>query len=159
VTRHDEMDAKAMSATMTRHIPTMRVFEQLYFKLDLVLPLVAEMSGLWRITCLRQGEEIILEQENHGPYTSLVHITHTLEGVQPALSALSVTVRVYHDMEMVEVVCYQEQGRIRERNPYPNPRMHQPREKQRINEFVSEWLDHCLKRKIRVGDEAELIPV
>lgn len=148
-----------MTVTMNRHIPTMRVFEQLYFKLDLLLPLVAEMVGVWKIERPEHQEEIILEQENHGPYTSLIHITHTVETVVPALSALSVTVRVYHDMEMVEVVCYQEQGRIREKNTYPNPRMHQPMEKQRINEFFSEWLDHCLKRKLRVEDEAELMPV
>lgn len=148
-----------MKTTVSRHIPTMRVFEQLYFKLDLVLPLVAEMAGLWKIERSGQGEEIIFEQENHGPYTSLIHITHTIETVMPALSALSVTVRVYHDMEMVEVVCYQEQGRIRESNTYPNPKMHQPQEKQRINEFFSEWLDHCLKRKLRVEDESQLVPV
>lgn len=148
-----------MTNTLSRHIPTMRVFEQSYFKLDLVLPLVAEISGLWKIERPEKGEEIIFEQESHGPYTSLVHITHTIESVMPSLSALSVTIRVYHDMEMVEVVCYQEQGRIREQNNYPNPRMHQPMEKQRLNEFFSEWLDHCLRRKLRVEDHVALIPV
>ncbi|OPX56200.1 hypothetical protein SAMN02745127_00712 [Oceanospirillum multiglobuliferum] len=56
---------------------------------------------------------------------------------QPELS-----VRLYHDARMAEVVGYQKQRHFEGRYLYPNPKMRQPDEKLQINLFLGEWLAH-----------------
>ncbi|WP_166266293.1 DUF1249 domain-containing protein [Marinobacter caseinilyticus] len=54
------------------------------------------------------------------------------------------TVRVYHDASMVEVIsCYRDHH-IAAVNDYPNRYMHHPDEKVQVNGFLADWLDFCL---------------
>lgn len=56
-----------------------------------------------------------------------------------------ITVRVYHDVSMAEVIsCYRHQ-RIEAVNAYPNRFMHHPDEKVQINVFLADWLAFCLR--------------
>ncbi|UDL04431.1 DUF1249 domain-containing protein [Marinobacter sp. CA1] len=55
------------------------------------------------------------------------------------------TVRVYHDASLAEVIsCYRDR-RIAPVNDYPNRYMHHPDEKVQVNSFLADWLDYCLK--------------
>ncbi|MDC0663089.1 DUF1249 domain-containing protein [Marinobacter sp. SS21] len=55
------------------------------------------------------------------------------------------TVRIYHDATMAEVIsCYRDR-RIAPVNDYPNRYMHHPDEKVQVNGFLADWLDYCLK--------------
>ncbi|MBE02639.1 DUF1249 domain-containing protein [Marinobacter lutaoensis] len=55
------------------------------------------------------------------------------------------TVRVYHDAAMAEVIsCYRDR-RIAPANDYPNRFMHHPDEKVQVNAFLADWLDFCLR--------------
>jgi len=55
------------------------------------------------------------------------------------------TVRVYHDAAMAEVIsCYRDR-RIAPVNDYPNRFMHHPDEKVQVNAFLADWLDFCLR--------------
>jgi len=55
------------------------------------------------------------------------------------------TVRVYHDAAMAEVIsCYRERH-IAAVNDYPNRFMHHPDEKVQVNSFLADWLDYCLR--------------
>ncbi|HKK55276.1 DUF1249 domain-containing protein [Marinobacter sp.] len=55
------------------------------------------------------------------------------------------TVRIYHDAAMAEVIsCYRDR-QIAPVNDYPNRFMHQPDEKVQINSFLADWLDYCLR--------------
>jgi uncharacterized protein YqiB (DUF1249 family) len=77
------------------------------------------------------------------PYTT------TLEFSQRAASiptvAPSLTVRVYHDARLAEVVAFTSRRRVQPRYEYPNPAMYQPDEKSQWNRFLGEWLRHCLR--------------
>lgn len=55
------------------------------------------------------------------------------------------TVRVYHDARLAEVVEFASRRRVQPRYDYPNPGMHQPDEKSQWNRFLGEWLSHCLQ--------------
>lgn len=55
------------------------------------------------------------------------------------------TVRLYHDVGMAEVISCCRHRRIQGVNDYPNRFMHHPDEKIQINAFLAEWLDYCLK--------------
>jgi uncharacterized protein YqiB (DUF1249 family) len=55
------------------------------------------------------------------------------------------TVRVYHDAAMAEVIsCYRDR-QIAPVNDYPNRFMHHPDEKVQVNSFLADWLDYCLR--------------
>jgi uncharacterized protein YqiB (DUF1249 family) len=55
------------------------------------------------------------------------------------------TVRVYHDAAMAEVIsCYRDR-QIAAVNDYPNRFMHHPDEKVQVNSFLADWLDYCLR--------------
>lgn len=74
-------------------------------------------------------------------YTTLVGLSQSLPSLLPPLT---MTICVYHDAKVAEVIDYQESGRLRSRYDYPNPDMFQIREKRRVNEFLGEWLEFCL---------------
>ncbi len=52
-------------------------------------------------------------------------------------------IRMYHDVQMAEVVFTQTSKRLEPSYGYPNPKMHQPNEKEQLNQFLAEWLDFC----------------
>ena len=57
----------------------------------------------------------------------------------------TLTVRLYHDAHMAEVLSYQRNRSIRQTYPYPNEKMYQPDEKAQLNTFLGEWLEFCLR--------------
>lgn len=54
------------------------------------------------------------------------------------------TIRLYHDARMAEVISSQDIQQVKPRYDYPNKQMHQQDEKQQINQFLNEWLHLCL---------------
>lgn len=59
---------------------------------------------------------------------------------QPAMS-----IRLYHDAQMAEVLAFQRHSRIKPNYEYPNKKMYQRNEKAQLNKFLGEWLLHCHK--------------
>jgi len=55
------------------------------------------------------------------------------------------TIRLYHDARMAEVISNQDIRQVKPRYDYPNSKMHLPDEKEQINQFLKEWLQLCLK--------------
>jgi hypothetical protein len=86
-------------------------------------------------------------------YTSLITIiqdkliTVRPDVVKELYSALhpKMTIRLYHDARMAEVISNQGITQIKPRYDYPNSGMHQQDEKQQINQFLNEWLHLCLQ--------------
>lgn len=75
--------------------------------------------------------------------------TTTLEIVQKPefrqwMTNPSMLVRVYHDASTAEVVSYQGHRNLQPRYSLPNPRMYHADEKMQVNQFLGEWLTHCL---------------
>ncbi|MAR90254.1 MAG: hypothetical protein CML06_05145 [Pseudomonadales bacterium] len=56
-----------------------------------------------------------------------------------------ITVRLYHDAQMAEVLSFQRNRHLRQSYPYPNEKMFQPDEKAQLNTFLGEWLEFCLR--------------
>lgn len=66
----------------------------------------------------------------------------------------SMLVRVYHDANTAEVISYQGHRNLQPRYTRPNPKMYHPDEKMQVNQFLGEWLTHCLNvgRSAKVPD-------
>jgi uncharacterized protein YqiB (DUF1249 family) len=86
-------------------------------------------------------------------YTSVVHfeqetLSASLKNV-PGIVASALhprmTIRLYHDARMAEVLSTQDIRQVKPRYSYPNSQMHQQDEKQQTNQFLNEWLHLCLR--------------
>lgn len=117
---------------------------------------------LQRLRKLERGAQPVSEFELHGgrgdQYFGRVRIevlqqarfteTLLLEQVHNGgrwLNNPQLTVRVYHDAGMAEVIsCYRDR-QIAAVNDYPNRYMHHPDEKVQVNGFLADWLGFCLR--------------
>lgn len=79
-------------------------------------------------------------------YTTTLHMTQVLP-VLPEYMKPAMTIRLYHDARMAEVIEAQHVGALAGSYPYPNRRMHQKNEKELTNRFLSEWLSFCLANR------------
>jgi len=84
-------------------------------------------------------------------YTSLITFEQkALEQMGSKIKVLSsslhprMSIRMYHDACMAEVISSQDIRQVKPRYDYPNKHMHQQDEKQQINQFLNEWLQLCL---------------
>lgn len=78
-----------------------------------------------------------LEQKDFGQKKSTNKTL--LNSLHPRMS-----IRLYHDARMAEVISSQDIHQVKPRYDYPNKHMHQQDEKQQINQFLNEWLHLCL---------------
>ena len=88
-------------------------------------------------------QQMAVRVTERSPYTTTLEISPPplpIESVAPRL-----TVRVYHDAQLVEVVAFASRRRVQPRYDYPNEAMYQPDEKAQWNRFLGEWLSHCLQ--------------
>ena len=96
--------------------------------------------------------EVRVEERSVYTDTLTLHL-HTMR--LPWCPRLDMEVRIYHDVELAEVLRFQRSRRIPARNRYPNPSMQGKDEKTQVNEFLAECLQHCL----REGYADWLLPV
>ncbi|MBU2977557.1 DUF1249 domain-containing protein [Alteromonas sp. C1M14] len=82
-------------------------------------------------------------------YTTTVTVEQECNGT-PAYLKPTMSVRLYHDARMAEVITSQNTGAFAPSYEYPNNKMRQRNEKLMINIFLAEWLQFCLKNKPRV---------
>ena len=88
--------------------------------------------------------QVSFEVRQRSPYTTLVNISFSA-GWGALLDLPGFEVRLYHDVNMAEVVFSKHSQRLQPKYQYPNPKMHQPDEKHQWNLFLAECLDYCLK--------------
>lgn len=86
----------------------------------------------------RYTSVISFEQE------SLSHTLNNIPGVVANALHPRMSIRLYHDARMAEVLSSQDIIQVKPRYDYPNSNMHQQDEKQQINQFLNEWLHLCL---------------
>lgn len=77
-------------------------------------------------------------------YTSMVRLTADWSLCSNLIPAAEMTVRLYHDAGVAEVLSYQKSRHFNVEYEYPNPNMYSKREKRRLNEFLRDWLACCL---------------
>ncbi len=76
-------------------------------------------------------------------YTTTLEITQRPE-LQKWMTNPSMLVRAYHDANTAEVVSYQGHKNLLPRYNRPNSKMYYPDEKMQVNQFLGEWLTHCI---------------
>lgn len=84
-----------------------------------------------------------LEVLERSRYTTFFRL-HQSHGEARWLRHLMIDVRAYHDAGMLEVGAFQAHQQIQPRYAYPNANMFQQDEKLQQNQFLGDWLEHCL---------------
>ena len=97
------------------------------------------------------NREVVLSVTERTPYTTLLRVEeHGKPGSCPNSGASwskppILTVRMYHDAKLAEVVDCDGMRGVRPKNPYPNKNMLQRDEKAQWNCFLEEWLAVCME--------------
>ncbi len=121
------------------------VHEANYAKMRRVVPqldVVQEDSQYFLET---PGQRILLNITEQTQYTTVVQIEIAHAPFSPYLSELNMTVRCYHDAQVAEILNFQRHRNLRPTYGYPNAFMYHINEKQQINHFLGDWLNHCLQ--------------
>lgn len=80
------------------------------------------------------------------PYTTTLELSRAAIGASPRWLAMpKLTLRMYHDAKLAEVLAWEGHKRLRPRYEYPNQSMYQSDEKYQLNRFLGEWLSVCLE--------------
>jgi uncharacterized protein YqiB (DUF1249 family) len=88
-------------------------------------------------------------------YTSTLQITQQRVGDDDAnqsansdyladVFSTKLLVRLYHDAKLAEVVSPHTHAQFKGKYPYPNDEMYQVDEKMQLNDYLAQWLSHCL---------------
>ena len=93
---------------------------------------------------------VLVDMLEQNPYTTTINIRQNVQGIGPWLCALTMKVRIYHDAQVAEVIACQGIHSFKPFYPYPNPKMLQPYEKRRVNQFLGEWLSYCLAMRYKI---------
>ncbi|MGB0466083.1 MAG: DUF1249 domain-containing protein [Pontibacterium sp.] len=84
--------------------------------------------------------------EERFKYTTSVLVSQQHDHDSPWLEAPELVVRLYHDARAAEVICQRRRKQLAGVYAYPNKLMCHPDEKLQLNQYLGEWLGHCLKQ-------------
>ena len=121
----------------------MWIFEANYDRLVLLVPQIETIQCGAR-TSVHDARELVLEVFDRSRYTTTVGLTQYLNIDGRMVPNPHMRIRLYHDAKVAEVVAYQNHANFKHRYPYPNPKMLLRHEKRAVNQFLAEWLTHCV---------------
>jgi len=102
----------------------------------------------WRFAVERGGKSwhMLIEVTERMRYTTTVRVARQDACSNHGwLQSPQLTVRLYHDADLAEVLAWEKHRRLQVRYNYPNRDMYQADEKAQFNQFLGEWLNHCLR--------------
>lgn len=147
-----------------KYVPDLRelgvLFEGNYLRLTKLLRLLGTESSVEfdlhasQRFVARVGMRVV----ETGKYTQTLYLEQ-LSSAGRWVNDPQMTVRLYHDAGVAEVISCHGHRRIEPANAYPNRFMHHPDEKSQLNRFLAEWLTFCLRHGCRAPVRApDLFP-
>ncbi len=121
------------------------------------MPHIHTLQGDLKYSSQGDGYQVVIHILEKTKYTTAFSLTLTHPSMRRWLPQIFMKIRTYHDAKVAEVLNFQRHGRFAPSYDYPNPNMFQANEKQQINYFFTEWLDHCLNSRLVFDDEFETV--
>lgn len=123
---------------------TINLYERNYVQLMAVMPQMRKLDSSV-VLLVGQFGRLCLDVLESSPYTSVVMLTYQLGSGDRWVKDPQITVRMYHDAKVAEVIAYQQHQYMRPwYHDMGETRAVSP-EKRQVNLFLSEWLSHCLR--------------
>lgn len=88
------------------------------------------------------ASKVIIRLLERNPYTTTLSVEQQ-DVLLPWVSGPLLSVRVYHDARMAEVISWDRHRNLQAKYQYPNKHMYLPDEKTQLNQFLGEWLKQC----------------
>ena len=76
------------------------------------------------------------------PFTTTLNCRHVPLQMPEVFNA-TLRVRLYHDVQVAEVLSCRQHSQLRAKYPYPNEDMYQPDEREQHDRFLAEWIGFC----------------
>lgn len=135
------MSKKAFRINYMQH---MAECDMNYLRLIRLLPELSQRDHYRFAVCLpaQHSAEIDIQVIERSPYTTTLRFERS--GGHKLLKAKALTVRIYADAQIAEVLACESGKQLRAKYHYPNQHMYQQDEKVQINRFLGEWLNYCL---------------
>ena len=131
-----------------------------YVRLLKILPDLTERDKwLFEIGSGRTQSQVAVSVVERAPYTTTLQLVQLAAPAHELLSQIKtpkLTICLYHDADMAEVVAWEHHRRLRPRYQYPNTHMYHIDEKAQCNRFLSDWLMLCLEQGRAVFDLCDL---
>lgn len=127
-----------------------------FAKLTRVFPGLRDLQG--KITGRGpNNSHVEIEVLETSKYTKTFSLKVSQDTSCKLLLSLHLKVRNYYDASVTEVLAFQRHHQLNPRYKYPNPKMYQSDEKWQTNQFLGEWLDHCLRGRCIFQGDTELL--
>jgi len=126
------------------------LYEGNYALLVKLAPAIGNDIGINRLS-LHHPNGPVMEigvTERH-KFTTVIRITTKLTEHEHLFTNPVLLVRIYHDVQVAEVIGYQAFTRFEADYPYPNESMMQPDEKRQVNQLLHELLSNYQGHRIR----------
>lgn len=127
-----------------------------YYRLLRLFPCLHDERQRRLALSLGNHPEVVLSVLERTTYTTLLTIEQRSPESMSSWSGMTdksvtvrwfnppvLTVRLYHDAQMAEVITCNSNRGVQPNNAYPNRHMFQPDEKRQWNGFLEEWLVLC----------------
>ncbi|MGB1237888.1 MAG: DUF1249 domain-containing protein [Pseudomonadales bacterium] len=85
-------------------------------------------------------------------FTTTVTVSQTMSQQVEWINAPNLSVRLYHDANMAEVISPNSGAQLLGKYSYPNDKMYQVDEKLQLNEHLAQWLGHALAQGYQKED-------
>ncbi len=85
---------------------------------------------------------------NEARYTTTIEVEQRHDSVETP----KIVVRLYHDVNMAEIISWDNHRYWMPKYPYPNPQMYHPDEKLALNQFLGDWLNFCRNQGRQEGE-------
>lgn len=92
-----------------------------------------------------EDQHLVIEVLEEFTYTSGIKVTFELNHAHRWIPAHDLTVRLYHDARIAEVVSTKCYKRLEPVYKFPNNQGIYPDEKQQMNQLLADWLVNCLE--------------
>ena len=127
-----------------------------FAKLTRVFPGLRELQG--KIIGRGPNDSLVeLQVLESSKYTKTFSLKLNHGTASTLLPSLHIKIRNYYDASVTEVLAFQKHHRLNPRYRYPNPKMYHCDEKWQTNQFLGDWLDHCLRGRCIFQDDTELL--
>lgn len=115
--------------------------EMNFHQLLMLLPGIKQGVEAWSFAAGNQRSPFNVDVKVIGDarYTTTIEV----EQRHVAVDTPRIVVRLYHDVNMAEIVSWDHHRYWQPQYPYPNPQMYHPDEKLALNQFLGDWLNFC----------------
>ena len=143
VLAHDDLLPASWRARRGDFVSLMTVYESNYVRLKQMVPALRTLQGT-HLSLIDNDCRLALRLEEQAAYTTTFNLTYVFTTEAGEFADPDLTVRVYHDAHLAEVLACARWHRHRILASLSNTLKREPNDRWRRNMMLNKWLEYCL---------------